>query len=139
MDETIIDAQHSVLGRMASQIAERLLKGESIVIVNAEKAIINGTKDAILKKYRRLIGLRAKGNPEKGPKFTKKRADMLFRQAVKGMLPAKTPRGKKAFKNCKVFIGMPAEYAEKEKEKLKGTEMQERKSFLSIEELSRVL
>ncbi len=139
MAETIIDAHSSVLGRTASNIAERLLKGESIVVVNAEKAIINGKKDAILKKYRMRIGLHAKGNPEKGPKFAKRRPDMLFRQAVKGMLPAKTARGKKSLRKCKVFIGVPPEYAEKEKEKVKGTEMQERKSFISLGKLSQVL
>ncbi len=136
---TIIDAKECVLGRTASQIAERLLKGETIVVINAEQSIINGTKETILQRYKTRINLRAKGNPYKGPKFPKKRPDMIFRQAVKGMLPNDSKRGKNALRKCKVFIGTPTEYKEQEFEKIKGTKMQERKTFITLEQLSNVL
>ncbi len=139
MTENIVDAKNCVLGRVASIVAERLLKGEKIVIINAEQAIINGSKETIVKAYKRRINLHAKGNPEKGPKFAKRRADMLFRQAVKGMLPQKTKRAKEALKNCQVFIGVPSEFREKEHEKIKNSEMRERKRFMSLEQLSSIL
>ncbi|MDD1661988.1 MAG: uL13 family ribosomal protein, partial [Methanomicrobiales archaeon] len=41
---TIINADGMILGRMASILATRLLAGEEIAVVNAEKAIISGTK-----------------------------------------------------------------------------------------------
>ena len=40
---TIIDATDLVLGRLCSKVAKRLIGGEKIEIVNAEKTII--TKD----------------------------------------------------------------------------------------------
>jgi large subunit ribosomal protein L13 len=42
--EVIVNAEGLVLGRMCSKIAKRLLNGEQIIIVNAEKAIISGKK-----------------------------------------------------------------------------------------------
>ena len=42
-DQTaVIDAKGLVLGIMASMTAKRLLQGENIIIVNAEKAVISG-------------------------------------------------------------------------------------------------
>jgi len=52
------------------------------------------------------IGLKVKGNPEKGPKMSRM-PDKIVLDAIKGMLPIKKSRGKKALKNVKVFIGTP--------------------------------
>ncbi|MEM4704878.1 MAG: uL13 family ribosomal protein, partial [Candidatus Bathyarchaeia archaeon] len=38
----VINADGLILGRMATYVAKRLLKGESIIIVNAEKAVLSG-------------------------------------------------------------------------------------------------
>ncbi|TRO45994.1 50S ribosomal protein L13, partial [Candidatus Bathyarchaeota archaeon] len=37
-DYIIIDADGLILGRLASSVAKRLMKGENIIILNAEKA-----------------------------------------------------------------------------------------------------
>ena len=47
--ETVIDAKNLILGRMASIVAKRLLNGERIIIVNAEKAVISGKRLSILR------------------------------------------------------------------------------------------
>ncbi|HYA71504.1 MAG TPA: uL13 family ribosomal protein, partial [Thermoplasmata archaeon] len=39
---TVVDASGLVLGRAASHIAKRLLNGETIVVVNAEKSVVTG-------------------------------------------------------------------------------------------------
>ena len=49
---TIIDGTELVLGRMASMVSKRLLKGEDISILNAEKIVLTGNKDALMVKYR---------------------------------------------------------------------------------------
>ncbi|RLI36579.1 hypothetical protein DRO60_05575, partial [Candidatus Bathyarchaeota archaeon] len=49
---TVIDATGLVLGRMASIVAKRLLMGERIAIINAEKAVISGKKKAIVNRYK---------------------------------------------------------------------------------------
>ena len=50
---TMIDASNLILGRMATLVAKSLLQGESVVILNAEKATISGKRLALVKKQRR--------------------------------------------------------------------------------------
>ena len=45
----IINADGLIIGRMASIIAKRLLNGEEIVIVNAEKAVLSGKRKSKVK------------------------------------------------------------------------------------------
>jgi large subunit ribosomal protein L13 len=111
---TIIDAKDLILGRMASTIAKRLLKGEKIIVVNAEKSVLSG------KKKSRVIdakGFLEVGHPKKGP-FHYRRPDRIVRRTVRGMLPYKQPKGKQAYKMLKVFIGMPEELKDQKMETL---------------------
>lgn len=102
----VIDATDTVMGRLASYVAKRLLEGEEIVIINAEKAIITGNKKDIMEKYfiRRRVG-----SQRKGPYYPRM-PDRILRRCVKGMLPYKKPSGKSAYKRLKVFIGVPRKY-----------------------------
>jgi large subunit ribosomal protein L13 len=97
----IVDAEGAILGRLATKIAKELLKGEDIIVINSEKAIITGNSDAIV---RRFFIKRDRGDPNKGP-FYPRQPDKLLERVVRGMLPYKKERGKKAFKKLKVFIG----------------------------------
>lgn len=51
----IFDATGLAMGRLASITAKCLLQGEEIKIVNAEKAIISGKKEAVLREYREML------------------------------------------------------------------------------------
>jgi len=104
----VIDAEGSVAGRLASVVAKRLLRGENIVIINAEKAIITGKPQRIIKEYmKRVSEWRTHYNPKKlGPKIPK-RPDRVLKRMVRGMLPHKKPRGRLAYKRLKVYIGIP--------------------------------
>ena len=51
----VIDAENAILGRLASYVAKQVLKGEEIVIVNSEKAIITGNKKNIQKNYKKYV------------------------------------------------------------------------------------
>lgn len=106
----IIDAKGLVLGRMASAVAERLLQGERIVIVNAENAIISGKRLSIVKKAKDFLEV---GHPRKGP-YHPKRPDRVLRQTVRGMLPRRKPKGQEAYRRLQVFIGTPEEFKGKE-------------------------
>ncbi|MCS7114333.1 MAG: 50S ribosomal protein L13 [Nitrososphaerota archaeon] len=108
----VIDATGLILGRLASIIAKRLLKGEKIAVVNAEKAVISGKKKSKVLEAKEFLKV---GYPEKGP-FHYKRPDRILRRTVRGMLPYKQPKGKQAYKRLKVFIGVPDE--------LKGLKME---------------
>ena len=105
----LIDADSLVFGRIASFAARKALQNEEIVIVNSEKAIISGTKEFAVKKYRRWVNMRGKGNPEKGTQFSRM-PDKILRNSIRKMLP-KSSRGKKALENVKVCIGIPEEYS----------------------------
>lgn len=104
----VIDADGHVLGRLASYVAKKALLGESIIIVNAEKALISGSRENIIRKQRDKLEIRNIGNYTRGP-FHQKRPDKFLRMAVRGMLPFKRPRGKDAYKRVMVYVGIPAE------------------------------
>lgn len=104
--QTVIDASGLILGRMASVVAKRLLLGESIVIVNAEKATISGKRLSRVREARAFLEI---GHPGKGP-FHPRRPDQIVRRTVRGMLPHRLPKGQAAFKRLRVFLGVPLEF-----------------------------
>lgn len=112
--ETVIDAEGLILGRMASQVAKRLLNGEKIIIVNAEKAIISGKRLSILREKQDFLQV---GHFRKGP-LHPRRPDRIIKKVIRGMLPRKKPRGKDALKRLRVYMGVPKDYEGKEKERI---------------------
>ncbi len=108
MKMQVIDAENAVLGRLASEVAKMLMKGEKVIVVNAEKAIIGGSRDYIFQKYKQRVDRADRANPRRGPKFPR-RPDLLLKRTVRGMLP-KTNRGRNILRNLKVYMGIPPEY-----------------------------
>lgn len=100
---TVVDVSGLVLGRAASAIAFRLLRGESIVVVNAEKSVVTGSRQNVLAFY---TANRARGSVRSGPHFPRY-PDRIFRRTVRGMLPHLKTRGKEALDRLTVFIGVP--------------------------------
>ena len=109
----LLNAENMILGRLASFAAKQVLQGEQVTIVNAEKAIITGSKEDAMKKLKVKLDLQYKGNPRIGPKFSRM-PDRVLRRAVRGMLPFKKKTGRDAFRNVKVHILTPAEFEGKE-------------------------
>lgn len=131
----VIDATDTILGRLATEVAKKVLNGEDIVIVNAEKAIISGRKKFIFNKY---LERRQRGTPQHGP-FFPSRPDMIVRRAIRDMLSYKTERGRAAFKRVRVYISIPEEFKNYEFKKV-GKQVNElRCDFVYIEELSKFL
>ncbi len=131
----VIDASDTILGRLATQVAKKALKGEEVVIVNSEKAVISGKKNYIFNKY---LERRNRGTPQKGP-FYPSRPDMIVRRTIRNMLPHKTERGRKALKNVNVFISVPEEFKKTDIKKI-GKEASKLKcGYVYIEELSKYL
>lgn len=100
---TIIDASGLVLGRAASLIAQRLLRGEAIVVVHADKSVVTGDRARVVGFYTEA---RARGSKRSGPHFPRY-PDRIFRRTVRGMLPHLKTRGKIAFDRLEVHIGCP--------------------------------
>jgi len=133
----LINAEGKVLGRMASFAAKKALTGENVVILNAEKAIMTGSKEDAFRKLKTKFGMRGKGNPEKGPKFSKM-PDRILRRSVRGMLPWKSIRGKEAYARVRAYTGIPEEFTGKKFVELpKGVE-KEVKRFVELGEICKL-
>jgi large subunit ribosomal protein L13 len=132
----VIDAENQILGRIASKIAKKLLEGEKIFVVNCEKAVISGNPKYAVKKYLQKI---QRGDPKHGP-FFPRTPDGIFRRTVRGMLPWDRAKGRKAFKNLKVFIGIPEELKNEKFEKISEADASKLKcEYITLEELSLAL
>ena len=106
--DLVVDARDCILGRVASQVAERALDGERIAVVNAERAVITGSEEQLTEKY---LDRRSHGS-DRGPHYPK-RPDRIFKRSIRGMLPYKRPRGREALENVRVYVGNPYDEAER--------------------------
>ena len=111
----VIDASDVVLGRLASHVAillrgkhkpifaPHLDTGDFVIVVNAEKIALTGTKLADKRLYRHSGypgGIRSDTYAE----LLAKRPERLVEQAVKGMLPKNT-LGRNTLRKLKVYAG----------------------------------
>jgi large subunit ribosomal protein L13 len=101
----IVNAEGLILGRMASKVAKKLLNGEEVIIVNAEKIVLSGKRKSRIAEAKEFLEV---GAPERGP-FHYRRPDRMVRKTVGGMLPIRQPKGKTALARLKVFMGIPEE------------------------------
>jgi len=132
--QTVIDASGLILGRMASVVAKRLLLGESIVIVNAEKATISGRR---LSRVREVKAFLEVGHPGKGP-FHPRRPDQIVRRTVRGMLPHRLQKGQVAFKRLRVFLGVPFEFKDAKFQTISEADVKKLKcSYVTVGEFAK--
>ena len=113
MDEAttyVFDADGLILGRLASTVADMLLKAarsdrdDKVVIINSEKAIVSGSSRAVLQTYHDKYAL---NHARKGP-FYPRMPDMILKRTVRGMLPyQRKSSGRRALRNLRVEIGCP--------------------------------
>lgn len=134
-EPTVIDATGLVLGRLAGQVAPRLLDGEEIRIVNAEEAIVSGKRRRVVDNYKTK---REKGTPRTGPKFPRA-PDKILKRTVRGMLPDQKPRGRDALKRLKVYISTPDELADVEPETVDEAHRPDIVSSVTLGEISEAL
>ncbi len=111
----LIDAENQVLGRVAAKAAQ-ILKGKHkpqytphvdtgdfVVIINADKVRVTGTK-AGQKKYFRYSGYPGGLKEESYERAMQKHPERVIEHAVKGMLPKNT-LGRAQGKKLKVYAG----------------------------------
>ena len=134
----IIDGNKSVLGRIGAKVAKELVKGETVIIINAEKIIITGNPKKTVEKYQQRRNLRDPAKPEKSRK-TPRRPDMFVRRIIRGMLPYKTKKGMEAYRRLKVTIGTPKEYEGKAIKISESKSITSDYKYITIEELTKKL
>ncbi len=111
----VVDAENKVLGRLASEIANRLRgkhkptfsafidNGDFIVVTNAEKVVLTGTK-LDDKKYYRHTGYMGGLKEATAKELLAKHPTDLIMHAVRGMLP-KNKIGRAQLKKLKIYAG----------------------------------
>ena len=100
---TVIDATGLILGRMASVVAKRLLMGERIAIINAEKAVVSGRRRMVVRRYKERLQI---GHYRKGP-YWPRRPDRIVWRTIRGMLPRYKDKGKRALGLSLIHISEP--------------------------------
>ena len=130
----VIDASECIMGRLASAVAKNLLNGEEVHIVNAENAVISGTKDMVFGEY---VSKRNLNHPRKGPYYPRM-PHMMLKRAVRGMIPYQKPRGREAFKRLKVDVGKP-DSVDGKIEVVDGAKMNKSTKYVTLGEVSKVL
>lgn len=131
--EVVIDAERAVVGRMATYAAKQLLMGNEVAIVNCEKAVVTGPKKALQEVYlnKRTRG----GTSQKGPYYSRE-PEKIVRRAIRGMLPWKRTTGREAFKRVRCYVGLPQEYASKEK---MNFSKDLKTPYLTVEQISKLI
>lgn len=132
----IYDAENQILGRLCSVIAKKLLREESVAVVNAEKAVISGKPKVAIKAYLDRV---RRGDPLHGP-FYPKTPSGIFRRTVRGMLPWHKHKGRQAYKRLRVFISMPEEFIGKKLERVEAADASKlRTKYITLADLSLAL
>ena len=87
-----IDGENMIYGRLSTFVAKSLLNGEDVVIINAHKVVVTGSRDFVLKKFRERRDI---GSVRKGPYYPRTPSQIL-RRSIGDMIPKKKTTGKEA-------------------------------------------
>lgn len=131
----IVDGSNHVLGRISSIVAKKVLSGEQVFLINAEKIVVIGKKDVVMKKFVTRQGLTTKGNQRRNPKFPRT-PHAIVKRTIQGMLPYPRKRGIEALKKFRAFTGVPRELEGKELIVFEKALNKSDHSFLTVGEIS---
>jgi large subunit ribosomal protein L13 len=120
-EQVVVDATNHIAGRLCSYVAKMLLKGDNVVVLNAEKAMLSGERYSTIRQWHEYLEIGSIVNPIHGP-FHARRPDTIITRMVRGMVPKRQPKGMSAMKRLRVYIGVPKNY-----EGVKGKEFQDAK------------
>ena len=134
----LVNAEGLVAGRMASKIAKRAINGETIIIVNAEKVILVGTRQAVMKKFQQRVDAAVKSNPLYEPKYDRVPSKIL-QKMIRGMLPNKSRTRERLLKQIKIFNSVPEKIKLEEAEKMDEIKCNEKHDFMTMEEVAKLL
>ncbi len=111
----VIDATDKIVGRIATKIATilrgknkpyfspHLDVGDYVIVTNAEKVKLTGTKE-LKKMYQRYSGYPGGRTEKSYQRILKEKPETIITNAVKGMLP-KNILGRNIMKKLKVYVG----------------------------------
>ena len=105
-----VDAAGQIAGRLCSKLSHELLSGRRVVVVNAEKALLSGSRGSIFLEWQKKLEISSRVNPLYGP-IHHRRPDGILRRMVRGMVPRKKAKGVLAMKRLRVYVGVPERVA----------------------------
>jgi large subunit ribosomal protein L13 len=105
--DVVVDARDCIVGRVASNVAQRALDGERVAVVNAQSAVITGNEEATMDVFRKRVEVGAESGP-----YYPKRPDGILKRSIRGMLPYKSTDGREAFENVRVYVDNPYDRGE---------------------------
>jgi large subunit ribosomal protein L13 len=137
----IVNASDILMGRMASYVAEELMKGEEVTIINAEECIISGDRRMVFDKYLERRQRSSIVNPRRHGPFFPRRPEGIIKRAIRGMIPYKKAKGIEAMKRLRVYIGVPMELEGKSTEDVNIKDVGTLKipKYIKLKELSTML
>jgi len=131
----IVDVKGIVAGRAATRIAKALIKGETVIVLNAQDAVMVGNTPSIMEKFKRRTDASVLSNPHYGPKYARI-PDRMFRRTVRNMLPTKKSAKERMIKRLKVFNAVPKEYASEKAITFEESRFNERHNAMTYKEIA---
>ncbi|MGP8125228.1 MAG: 50S ribosomal protein L13 [Nitrososphaerales archaeon] len=101
-----VDATNQIAGRLSSKVAKLLISGRRVVVVNAEKSLLSGSRTSVVRQWQERLEIASHVNPIYGP-IHPRRPDNILKRMVRGMVPRKKAKGVMAMKRLRVYIGLP--------------------------------
>lgn len=90
--------------------------------------------------YKVYLRIRRHTNPERHGLKRPRNPVLIFKHAVKGMLPMDKPHGREAYKRLRVFIGLPSEFSNIELTRFPDAmSTRLRGRFVTVEEVAKAL
>lgn len=113
------------------------MEGQEVIILNISKAVISGDKKSIIAETKIKLKTRTLASQDKGPTHPR-RPETYAKRALRGMLPYKKSKGKKAYKRVKIYPDVPEEYSDKQYQKISTANASKLKcNYILLEELSK--
>lgn len=116
--EIVIDAENSILGRLASLVTKLAKLGILVHVVNIEKCVVTGKRSMVISSYKLLLNVRTHKNPYKHTMKRPRTPIAIFKRAVKNMLPKHNWLGLQSLKRVKCYIGIPEDMKNRDRIKI---------------------
>lgn len=131
--DLVLSGRMCVLGRLASRIAQEALDGQAVAVVHTEDIVITGDKTTTIDTH-----VQKRKRDASGPYYPKQ-PDRIAKRSVRGMLPHKKSRGRKALERIRMYIGAPAPFdgeAKTPRGKRVALNPNKKKDYVSLGEIS---
>ena len=135
----VVDGTNLIAGRVCSNVAKLLRKGNRVSIINCDKIMISGKKSSIIGEYEDFLKISSIIHPRHGP-FHPRRPATIIKRMIRGLLPKEKPSKKTDLARLRTYIGVPNEVRGFEKIQFENSKITRVSSrYTTMSELSRYI